>query len=176
MDSNDPRRNSLRRIAQRRINQQSAAEPNPGARDTGMRPSKPPYEGPYGARPKPGVNINQAGQADLQALRERRNALRAAPVTQTLADGSTVTQSGGKQQDKINAIKANIAQARQSVQAMNQSPASDRQKGSLGNISQFQTPSKQGFFNATHKHGEPMKNLIAKLKARRKGPNPATLG
>jgi hypothetical protein len=48
-------------------------------------------------------------------------------------------------------------------------------KGSLGNISQFKgkpnfqnAQGKQiGMYNATHKHGEPIKKLIAQLKARR---------
>lgn len=84
----------------------SVGEPNPGARDTGMRHSDP-YSGPYAGRPKPGVNVNHATQADLQALRERRDALQANPVTQQLADGTSIVQSGAKQQDKINAIKAN---------------------------------------------------------------------
>lgn len=52
------------------------------------------------------------------------------------------------------------------------------QKGSLGTVDRFKAAglkapkgaSEIGFFNATHKHGEPMKNLISKLKKRRQGP------
>ena len=55
-------------------------------------------------------------------------------------------------------------------------PGQARKNVPIGNLSDFKkgpievggkTVGEKGFFNATHKHGEPMKNMLAKLKSRR---------
>lgn len=69
--------------------------------------------------PQQGPNIHGGNlKAKLSYLRQRRDAFQAAPKTQTLSDGTTVTQSGGKQQSKIDYIKNLMARQRSQKSAV----------------------------------------------------------
>ncbi len=75
---------------------------------------------PGGATPTAGPNLgnNENLKEKLSYLRQRRDSLAANPVTQPNSPGSgvagaTVTQSGGKQQAKIDRIKQLLAQKKE---------------------------------------------------------------
>lgn len=66
--------------------------------------------------PQQGPNIHGGNlKAKLDYLRQRRDAFQANPKTQTVSDGTTVTQSGGKQQAKIDYIKQQMKRRARAV-------------------------------------------------------------
>ena len=78
--------------------------------------------GTAGLAPKgPNVQNDKNLREKLMYLRERRDQLAAAPVTQTLEDGTTFPQTGNKQQDKINAVKEALAAKKRQRQKTPQS-------------------------------------------------------